>query len=176
MEVVQQLARAPRSVLRLGLPVVPGDAARLPLHVGTGNVGRDPAQQALDRAQPGQVEVDEGPPLLAWRPREVAVLRAEMDREPSEPLLEIPAAPTADDVDVRIRDARERAQQGADLRRRLGEIGMELELAERPVVVEHHRSSLRAAEAPLDLLLESRVDRRWALRVAVRVASSARGA
>ena len=41
MEVVEKLAGAPRAVLGIGLPVVPRDAARLPLHVRTRHVRRD---------------------------------------------------------------------------------------------------------------------------------------
>ena len=100
VQVVEQLARAPRAVLGLRLAVVPRDAARLPLDVRAGNVGGDTAKEPLDRTQPAQVEIDERAPLLARRAREVAVLRAEVDRQPAEPLLEVPAAPPADDVDV----------------------------------------------------------------------------
>ena len=105
VEVVEQLARAPRPVLGLGLAVVPRDAARLPLDVRAGNVGRDAPQESLDRPQPGEIEVDERPPLPARRTREVAVLGAQVDRDPPEPLLEIAASPAADDVHVGLEEA-----------------------------------------------------------------------
>ena len=167
MEVVEQLARAPRPVLGLGLAVVPGDAARLPLDVRSRDVGRDTPQEPLDRPQPGEVEVDQRPPLPARRAREVAVLGAEVDGQPPEPLLEVPAPPAADDVHVGGGKRRERSEQRADLGRRLGEIGVDLELAQRAVVVEQDRPRPRAREPAREPLLDRRVDRRRSARTAV---------
>ena len=104
VQVVQELARAPPAVLGLRLAVVPSDAARLSLDMRAGDVGRDPAEETLDRAQPREVELDERPPLAAGLAREVPVLGAQVDRQATEPLLEIPPPAAADDVDVRRRD------------------------------------------------------------------------
>ena len=70
----------------------------------------------------------------------------------------------------------ERAQECPDLGRRLREIGVELELAERPVVVEQDRALPGAGEAARDPLLDRVVDRRRPLRPRGRGASSGRAA
>ncbi len=124
-----------------------------------GDVGGNPAEEALDRAEPGEVELEERPPLAAGLAREVPVLGAQVDRQAPEPLLEIPPPAPADDVDVRRRDLGESTQQAADLRSREGEVWMELELPERPVVVEQDRPPPRAEEPALDPLLRLVVDR-----------------
>ena len=62
----------------------------------------------------------------------------------------------------------------ADLRRRLREVGVQLELAQRPVVVEDDGARLRLAEAPLELLLQGVVDGRRPLGARGHVASSGR--
>ncbi len=71
-----------------------------------------------------------------------------MERESAEPLFEVPAPAAAHDVHARIRKRRQRTQERADLRSRLREVGMELELTERPVVVEEDRALTRARETP----------------------------
>ena len=157
-EVVQELVRAPGAVLGLGLAVVPGDAARLPLDVRAGHVPRDAPQQPLDGPHPGEVELDQRPPLLARPAREVAVLRAEMDGQRAEPLLEVPAPAPADDVDVRLRQRRETPQQLSDLLRRDRQVGMRLDLPQRPVVVEEHRARPGAYEPPLEPLARLALD------------------
>ena len=176
MQVVEQLACAPLPVLGLGLPVVPRDAARLPLHVRARDVGRDAPEETLDRAQPAQIEVDQRAPLFTRRAREVPVLRAEVNREPTEPLLEIPPSAPADDVHVRVRHRDERPQERADLGCRLRQIGVDLELAQRPVVVEHDRSRTGAREPLPEPLLDGRVDGRRSARAALatRVAAETR--
>ena len=160
VEVVQELARTPRSVLALRLAVVERDAARLALDVRAGHVGRDSTEEPLDRAQPGEVEVDERVPFPSGRTREVAVLGAEVQRETPEPLLEVASPAPAHDVHVGLGKRRERAQERADLRRRLREVRVQLELAERAVVVEHDRPRPRPVEAPPEPLLELGVDGR----------------
>ena len=110
MEVVEQLPRSPRPVLALGLAVMPGHAARLPLDVGARNIGSDTPQEPLDRPQPGEIEVDQRPPLLSRRTREIAVLGTQVDRNSREPLLEIATTPAADDMHVGAGKGRERSE------------------------------------------------------------------
>ena len=160
-EVVEELASPPGPVLDLRLAEVPGDAARLALDVGSRNVGRDSPEQALDSGKPTQIEVDERSPLAPRWTREVAVLGAQVDGQPSEPLLEVATATTAHDVDVGGRECSERAQELLDLRGRLRKIRMTLELAQGAVVVEHDRPGASAYELAADPLLESIVDGRW---------------
>ncbi len=167
VQVVQELPRAPRAVLRLRLPVVPRDGARLALDVRSGHIRGDATQEPLDRPQPGEVEVDERVPFAAGRPCEVAVLGGEVHGQPPEPLLEVPPPPSAHDVDVGSRQLRERAQERADLGSRLREVRMELELADRPVVIEHDRASPRAPEAPPQPLPQLLVDRRRSPRAPI---------
>ena len=167
VQVVEQLTCAPLPVLGLRLAVVPRDTARLPLHVRPGNVSSDTPEKALDRAEPAEIEVDERAPFLARRPREVAVLGAEVYRQTAEPLFEIPAPAPAHDVHVRVRHLRQRPQQRANLRRRLGEVGVDLELAQRAVVVEHDRARTRADEPLADPLLDCCIDGRWSPRAAL---------
>jgi hypothetical protein len=106
-EIVQELVRTPGAVLGLRFAVVPRDAARLPLDVRPRDVGGDSAQQPLDRPHPAQVQLDQRPPLASRRPREVAVLGAEVEGQQPEPLLELAPPPPADDVHVRRRKRRE---------------------------------------------------------------------
>ena len=163
VEIVQELPRAPRPVLRLGLPVVPGDAARLPFDVRPGHVGGHTTEEPLDRAEPAQVEIDERAPLLAGCAGEVAVLGAQVHGKAPEPLLEVAPPTSADDVDVGAGQLRERSEERADLGGRLCEVGMHLELAERSVVVEDDRASARAREPAAEPLLDRGVDGRRAL-------------
>ena len=81
MQVVEQLACAPLPVLGLGLPVVPRDAARLPLHVCPRDVRRDAPEETLDRAQPAQIEVDRACATL--RPARARGTRAPRRGEPA---------------------------------------------------------------------------------------------
>ena len=104
------------------------------------------------------------------------MLGREVDRQSPEPLLEVPASASADDVHVRRGKRGERAQESPDLGRRLREVGVELELAERPVVVEQDRALPGAGEAARDPLLDRVVHRRRPLRpaVAARIAAESR--
>ena len=169
-EIVQELVRAPGPVLGLRLAVVPRDAHRLPLDVGAGDVGRDPPQETLDRAHPAQVELDECSPFATRRSSEVPVLGAEMDRELAEPLLEARAPATAHDVDVGLGKRCQVAQERADLPRGNGKVRMQLELAQRPVVVEHDGSSSSAGETAQEPFLHLAFDvRRLPPSVALRM-------
>ena len=99
------------------------------------------------------------------------MLGAEMDRELAEPLLEARAPAAAHDVDVGLGKRGEVAQERADLARRDGEVGMELELAQRPVVVEHDRARPGLREPAQQPLLHLALDvRRLPPSVALRVA------
>src|SRR5574340_1180018 len=69
-------------------------------------------------------------------------------QEHTYPLLEVPPAPAAHDVDVRPGKPREPAEKRADLGRRRGEVGVHLELAQRAVVVEEDRPGARPREPP----------------------------
>jgi hypothetical protein len=160
VEVVQELSGTPGSVLRLGLAVVPGDAARLALDLGSGHVGGDTAEEPLDGTEPAQVEIRERMPLAAEWPGEVAVLGGEVNGQAGEPALENPPAAPAHDVDVGVRQASELPQERADLRRGLGEIGVTLE--QRAVVVEEDRPAAGAREPALEPLGLGLVDRPWA--------------
>jgi hypothetical protein len=95
------------------------------------------------------------------------VLGAQVHRKPSEPLLEVPSPPTADDVHVRGRKRCERTQECADLRGRLRKIRVDLELAQRSVVVEQDRPRASACESAAKPRLELRIDSRRAACAAV---------
>src|SRR5260221_3379495 len=81
----QQLPRPPSAVFGLRLPVVPGNAAALPLDQRSGYVGLYREQQALDPRHPGEIDIEQLAPVTIGRPCQVPVLRTEIDGKLAQP-------------------------------------------------------------------------------------------
>jgi len=125
---------------------VPREPAALAFEERAGHLLADQRQQFLHARQPRQVDVRHLPVAARVTLRE-AVFGAQMDRHVREPRRHRRAPPTADEVQVGVREVAQAPQQVEHLRRRRRLLRALRDLAQGAVVVEEQAAARRIGEA-----------------------------